>query len=255
VGRKTSSLKLACLNIEKFAHVDQIIPALRDGNFDVICLQEVPEDLLSILASRLSASMVFFEPMARIPKTLKNENSAKQSGNDKFISGLALIVRRGRVSSNQSLCYRRNSQGIPVYKEKSCRSNYFVQSVVVKKDGREYRIGHTHFTWSANGIPTPEQGRDIQEMLRLCRKFPDLVLCGDFNMPRGGMLWSLMSDVYKDNIPPEELSTLDEVLHRAEPLQLVVDGLFTTPHYEVSRIELFGGISDHKLISAVIVRK
>ena len=71
------------------------------------------------------------------------------------------------------------------------------------------------------------------------------MLCGDFNAPRGGEIFGLLAQKYKDNVPQKYTTSIDGILHRAGPLPFMVDGLFSTPGYTVSHVEMVCGISDH----------
>jgi hypothetical protein len=58
--------------------------------------------------------------------------------------------------------------------------------------------------------------------------------------------------MYKDNVPKEVDSTIDPVLHRAKDIRYMVDGVFSTPAYKVSEVEVREGVSDHKAILAQV---
>ena len=45
------------------------------------------------------------------------------------------------------------------------------------------------------------------------------------------------------------------MLHRAGPLQLVVDGMFSTDDYSVSEVALHQGVSDHCAITALVSKR
>jgi endonuclease/exonuclease/phosphatase family metal-dependent hydrolase len=93
----------------------------------------------------------------------------------------------------------------------------------------------------------------MKNLLALLAKTPELILCGDFNAPRGGEIFKMLADKYKDNIPPEYDSSLDTELHRIGKIKkLMVDGLFTTSAYIVSDVKLSEGVSDHKAVTAII---
>jgi endonuclease/exonuclease/phosphatase family metal-dependent hydrolase len=81
---------------------------------------------------------------------------------------------------------------------------------------------------------------------------PDMVLCGDFNAPRGKAVWGMLAKEFMDNIPSDETTTLDLVLHRAAPLHYVVDGMFTKGRFSARDVSVISGASDHKLITALI---
>jgi hypothetical protein len=86
----------------------------------------------------------------------------------------------------------------------------------------------------------------------------EFVLGGDFNAPRGGEMFSVLSSAYTDNIPLQYKTSLDLTLHRAareRGPQLgdkMVDGLFSTPAYSVSDVRLVDGVSDHMAVVATI---
>ncbi len=78
------------------------------------------------------------------------------------------------------------------------------------------------------------------------------MLCGDFNAPRGGPVFDKLADHLADNIPPAATTTIDPNLHRSGALELVVDGLFTSPHFTASDVALHPGLSDHQGVTATI---
>ncbi len=80
------------------------------------------------------------------------------------------------------------------------------------------------------------------------------VLCGDFNAPRGGEIFSELAARYRDNIPAQYTTSIDASLHRAGDLQLMVDGIFTTPEYQASSVLLHSGVSDHYAVTADITK-
>jgi endonuclease/exonuclease/phosphatase family metal-dependent hydrolase len=82
---------------------------------------------------------------------------------------------------------------------------------------------------------------------------PDFILTGDFNAPRGRATWDTLAAKYKDNIPARYTSSIDPS-HRAGESPYVVDGIFTTPEYEARNVELHEGISDHKAVTATVVK-
>ncbi|MDQ5951411.1 MAG: hypothetical protein QG639_692, partial [Patescibacteria group bacterium] len=124
----------------------------------------------------------------------------------------------------------------------------------VSEGGEEYRIATTHFTWSPAGNTTDAQREDFARLKAILLQYKDLVLCGDFNAPRGREMFSSFESLYKDNVPKEVTTTIDKDLHYAgdKNLQLVVDSIFTTPHYQVSEVKMLSGVSDHLGIFGVL---
>lgn len=89
-------------------------------------------------------------------------------------------------------------------------------------------------------------------LLKFLSEIPEFILCGDFNAPRGGIIFDTIASKYKDNIPSEINTTIDKNLHKAGDLKLVVDGLFTTPSYQITSIKIIDSLSDHCAILANI---
>jgi hypothetical protein len=80
-------------------------------------------------------------------------------------------------------------------------------------------------------------------------------MCGDFNAPRGRLIFDRIATKYKDNIPPYVTTTIDKNIHHAGDLQLVVDGLFSTSKYEVRSVQVLDGLSDHcAIIGEVFIK-
>ena len=79
-----------------------------------------------------------------------------------------------------------------------------------------------------------------------------VVLTGDFNAPRGGPIFAAVADVLTDCVPPDIMTSIDPLLHRAGALELMVDGLFSSRDYRVSEVRMHSGLSDHQGLSARI---
>jgi endonuclease/exonuclease/phosphatase family metal-dependent hydrolase len=79
-----------------------------------------------------------------------------------------------------------------------------------------------------------------------------IILCGDFNAPRGREIFSRLAKRWHDNVPLHYVTSIDPKLHRAGPLQLMVDGVFSTTDYRVRNVVLHQGVSDHCAITADI---
>ncbi len=78
------------------------------------------------------------------------------------------------------------------------------------------------------------------------------MLVGDLNTSRSGKIFGLLAEKYKDNISSEYKTCLDQKLHQAVPLLLMVDGLFSSEGCSVNEIKLQDGVSDHCVICATI---
>ncbi len=125
----------------------------------------------------------------------------------------------------------------------------------VEKDGEQFRISTTHFTWTPDGEANDFQRGDCAKMLGLLEKAGDIVFCGDLNAPRGGEIFKKLSEHFTDNVPPQYNSSLDKELHRVKNLEHMVDCMFSTDGYVVSDVKMLSGLSDHCALTATIAKK
>ncbi len=239
------SLKLISVNIEGQLHLDRVIPFLKSENADVVCLQEVYEPDFAMIAQSLGMKGMF-APMTLI------QHDKKTGPNIPW--GIGLLSRLPITDVNERYYY--GSRGTLQVCVDNIKTIYKVLLAgVLEKDGVSYTVGTTHFTWTPDGQADEHQRRDMPALLAVLKKFPEIVFCGDFNAPRGREMFTILASRYKDNIPPEYNTSIDPKLHRDGPLQLVVDGLFSTPQYLASNVRLVTGVSDHCAIVADIYRQ
>lgn len=242
------ALKLVSLNVERHKHLDLVERFFSRLRPDVICLQEVFQHDLERLSEAADAAFCTFEPMGRLPQE-------PPPG----IMGIA-ILSRAPLRNTQAHYYA----GAPRVLKDAIIGNSqtfnnlskIVLQADIDKDGTVFRVATTHFTWTPDGNPDKFQRVHIVKLLAFLEEIGDFVLCGDFNAPRGGEIFGVLASKYKDNIPPQYKTSLDISLHRegkTKPEELVdkmVDGLFSTPAYIVSDVELISGVSDHCAIVA-----
>lgn len=242
-------LKLVSLNIEGHNHLDRIIPFLRFEAPDVVCLQEVIEPDYERIRDIVGPNGGF-APFVLMPLGGSYVEDAK-----KFPWGIALFSRVHPVEM-QTITYAENSKTLQEYDPVTKDQSRFNRSLLVANincDGQRFTVATTHFTWTPDGNPDELQRRDTEAMLQALSTLPDFVLCGDFNAPRGGEIFSAISARYTDNIPTQYTSSLDPELHRTKgSIERMVDGLFTTPHYAVKDVSLRRGVSDHCAVVATI---
>ena len=240
----SASLKLVCLNIEKDRHLDRIAPFLSEQMPDVFCAQEVYESSIPAIAEALSGSEYVYVPMTGRPK-----ESPPQMQGVAIFSRLPVKARDVRYyvgapgqvpdsDDNDPLTYNANNRPLVI-----CD---------IEQDGNVFRICTTHFTWTPDGQPTDEQRKDTKALLALLDDAGELVLAGDFNVPRGGELFGMLAARYKDNVPSHYTTSIDGDLHKRGQLNRMVDGIFSTPNYVVSGVEMISGVSDHKALIATI---
>ncbi|OJW51182.1 MAG: hypothetical protein BGO67_12740 [Alphaproteobacteria bacterium 41-28] len=242
---KTSFLKIVCLNIEFDRHLDRVIPFLKTQQADVILLQEVfVKDIPSLETALQMKSVSAIMNLRQLHGVLEHVAIATFSALPILNSDSAYY--RGD-KDHLLLAYEGDTP--EVVAEKSARA-ILVTEVI--KDGQLYRLVNTHFTWSPKGLPTEEQYQNLETLYQLLSPLPDFILCGDFNAPRWTAIFDALASRYKDNIPAEVTTTIDKNLHKAGDLQFVVDGLFSTPNYQVESVNLFDNLSDHWAITAKI---
>ncbi|MEK7132630.1 MAG: endonuclease/exonuclease/phosphatase family protein [Patescibacteria group bacterium] len=228
-------------------HLDIVIPFLIREAPDVVCIQELLEDDISKFENALGG-LAHFAPRQKFitPNGLQ-------------VIGIALLSRLPAVEIYQKY-YVGGENHIVAYDTTSEKTRHETESCAVlfgtfEKDGTEFKIGTTHFTWCPDGMATDFQREDMRKLLDILQSFGELILTGDFNAPRGGEIFSMLADKYKDNIPEQYMTSIDGNLHRAGQLNLMVDGLFSTPEYEVSNVQMIRGVSDHCALLAIVSKK
>lgn len=240
------SVSLVTLNIEGNRHLDRFIPVLRELQPSVVCLQELYEVDCERIAHELGMTFVKYVPTVRVEKP---SNYANMVPRGKWGIGLMTSLK---VTNTETFTYGPFSD-LKVFQE----PNDPVPSLIVVElhDGEKtYTIATTHFTWSPGGQTTDRQLEDFERLKPILANYPELVLCGDFNAPRGREMFSLFETLFKDNVPKDVTTTIDNTLHYAgdKNLQLVVDSIFSTTGYQVSNVQVLSGVSDHMGIYASI---
>lgn len=245
-------VKLITLNVEGHAHLDRVLPFLEREQADVVCLQEVFWQDVSLFEA-VAGPLVGYVSLATVNEP--NPHMPELLGE----LGLALLSRLPVVDQGSQL-YVKHGDTVPTFffehnanaLDRALLWATVKHSPVEGQAGELFTIATTHFTWSPQGQPTSEQHRDLDELLKLTAQFPDLVFCGDFNAPRGGEVYKRLSTHFQDGIPTEILTTLDPQLHQAGPLPYVVDYVWHTPQYALGEVRTVSGVSDHQAVVAEI---
>jgi endonuclease/exonuclease/phosphatase family metal-dependent hydrolase len=237
-------ISLACLNIEMSKHLGAVGKFLSQRLPEVVCLQELFEQDVQHISSALGGAPHVFVPMSR-----RDPN---------VIVGIGIFSWLP-IKRKVDLHYRGSLDLLPRFDStnaltKSKTQNQLLLVCEFEKEGALFHVGTTHFTWTPNGRADDIQRHDLKILLDQIDTLDELVLCGDFNFPRGGELFTIISNRLKDNIPTHYITSIDPKLHRAGALQLMVDGLFSSGGYVVTDVELHSGVSDHCAITAEISR-
>ena len=237
-------LKLVSLNIEKDRHLDRITPFLSEQMPDVFCAQEVYESSIPVIAKALSGTAYVYVPMTGRPKE-----------NPPHMQGVAIFSRLP-IKAQSVRYYVGRPDTVPDSDDNDPltynASNRMVVLCDIEKEGQLFRVGTTHFTWTPDGEPTDGQRSDMRALIALFDDAEELILTGDFNVSRGGELFGALAQRYKDNVPPHYTTSIDGNLHRKGQLNRMVDGIFSTPSYIVSDVEMISGVSDHCALVAKI---
>lgn len=243
------SLKLLSLNIEGDKHFDRFIPFIVEQKPSIVCLQEVFAQDIPFLEKQLNMKSLYAPMVCYLKKNMYDISPRGAWGIATFTN---LPVEQHAIRYYKGL-----KTEIPVFQDGQPNSaNRVLIMTQVKKDEQLFRVVTTHFTWTAHGLESDEQRQNFQVFKEVIQEYPDLLLCGDFNVVRGrGGIFDELSYLYKDNIPQNVTSTLDHNLHYAGKLDVVVDGLFSSSHYQVLNVQVVEGLSDHRAIVASITLK
>ncbi|HOZ03514.1 MAG TPA: hypothetical protein PKX78_03405 [Candidatus Woesebacteria bacterium] len=240
-------MKLLSLNIEGDKHLEtKIFPLLRSEKFDALCLQEVfTQDIPKILEVSQLTEYVFV-PQARITRPNPHQPPRGEWGIALFGEQLSEVRRDYYVG---------NAETLPEFylNDEPNSMNRVLLSALVNIHGQTFRLATTHFTWSGKGAVTELQRANFELLKKYLAEFNEVILCGDFNTPRGGEIYDQLAKMYTDNIPQDVQTTIDKNLHKSgEDIHLVVDGLFTSPGYYVKSCRVLSGLSDHMAVIAEI---
>lgn len=169
--------------------------------------------------------------------------------------GIAILSRL-KIKKGEALYYNGAPDMLVNFMpEKTTQSSVCRAILVANLEFKDdiFFVSTTHFTWSEKGLPSYQQLQNLESLLKNLKSYPEIILCGDFNAPRGGVIFNKLSSLYKDNIPDFYTTSIDKNLHYAGEVNLMVDGLFSTKKYKVSDVKLISGVSDHLAITANVI--
>lgn len=238
-------ISLVSLNIEGRKHLERITPFLNSVQPDVVCLQELCKQDVEYF-ERVLNTKGYFAPMHYTAEW-----------NDE--QGLGIFT--AFPFKAEAIWYAGQKGGIPVsaglssLEQRYCTMQFKLVIAHIEKNGKKFTIGNTHLPVTENAEVTEYQREALAGMFTALENYNEIVFCGDFNAPRGREIFSEIAAKYKDNVPSGYTTSLDGSIHRAGPLPYMVDGLFSTPGYEVANVRMLCGVSDHCAIIANISRK
>lgn len=236
-----ATIKICTVNIEGNKHLADVEAFLQAEKPDVICLQEVFAADIPRLQEKTGCT-VHFTPMVTVLK--ENKYNIPAAG----LWGVAILTPH-KHSLVQSSFYRGEEGTVPEFTEPNS-PNRVVLTTTIHKDGANFRVATTHFTWSGGGLATEEQRQDARRFRAIVDQFEDVIFCGDFNAPRGGEIHKMIGTGFADAVPSEVTTTIDPTRHYAGALELVVDGIFYSDEYALHDCRVHAGVSDHQAIVA-----
>lgn len=240
------AIKLFSLNIEGDKHFERWVPVVLREQPDVLCLQEVFADDMDYISQTVGMTG-YFVPLLSV--TEKNRYNIPVRG----LWGMGFFTQLQHSAPETH--YYVGGQQMNVFHEPSDSARALVVSSVTAPTGEQFRIATTHFTWTHNGEASEAQRTDCAALLEIVESYGDIVLCGDFNAPRGKETFSRLASVLQDALPQDVTTTLDPDLHyKKGEVRLAVDTIFYSKEYQVNEVQVLTGISDHYGLVAAISR-
>lgn len=247
-------MKLISLNIEGAKHWNLVDPFLKSERADVICLQEVfkkdAERAAETLGMQTSFAPMFLRPYGE-PAVLEQEGIAILSRSPMR----DVAIRNYHVPAKDIVLIDETDGGAHI----NTTVRRSLLSTTIENDEGAFTIATTHFTWTPDGMPRDYQYGAAENLLKALEAFPDVALCGDFNVPRGvNDIYERFAAKYSDVIPPDYASSLDLTLRRPRTnpetarrlAGYMVDYLFLSAAYRAVGVRLAPGVSDHYAIVA-----
>jgi endonuclease/exonuclease/phosphatase family metal-dependent hydrolase len=233
-------MRLLTLNCEGIKHLDDWVPVVANLNVDVLCVQELFASSIPLLESRLGLRGTYV-PTVVVDAPNRYLPDLEGEWGIGIFSRYPLqniqIHQYGGPAKMQSFQVPNDDQR-------------FFLSAEIEIDGTTFVVGTLHFTWSAEGEISQLQQADFHVLESQLATYSDLILCGDFNAPRGREMYAQFAARYNDLLPSQYTTTIDGDRHYAGPLELVVDTVFATHHYAARECRPISGLSDHKGIFA-----
>lgn len=239
------------LNIECNLHYQRIFRFIEVHQPEIICMQEVLEEDFEFLKKEFGCEGVF-KPVGYVHASYeryKNIHTKRY--------GIAIFSKK--IIASGHFFYWGNEENLRVpfkdfMSERNERRSYPAVWVDIEAtDGEVYRCVTTHFPVTENGESTPHQLEILPPFFEGLDILKDIIICGDFNAPRGNQTFTELALRYRDVVPKEYLTSIDQNLHRVKGIMLMVDGLFVTKKYTASNVRLIDGLSDHMAIWADIM--
>lgn len=249
------SISVLSLNIEGHRHLATVCKLLARLKPDICNLQEVFLVDVPRLATSVGAEWSEFKVMSIVDQPNPHLTPP--------LSEMGLL-QLGRVSrhSTKHYYYAGSNKHTPFFfdNQNPNSMNRVLQVTTLTDTADKWRVAHTHFTWSEQGSYSQEQQTDwalLQKRLQFLKHDDPnrpFILTGDLNSPRNNEnnVYHQLSQNLTSWVPSSVTTTLDHQLHKNGPLNLVVDGFFTSPGLNVTEFKVFSKVSDHTALYAEI---
>ncbi len=241
-------MKVVNINVERNKHLDKVINFLQKEDADVVCFQEMMDVSVQKVSDALKMKSSF-TPFA----ILQGWSDECCVDGNKW--GVAILTKNEHKVLGEKL-YQGDGK-MRIYENGKWKSSNhdlisrFVLLVKAYVDENEYVVGTTHFTYTPDGLPDSFQEKSADNLLDSLREYENMILCGDFNVPRKiNKIYKKIKEEFKDNIPLEYDSSLDPKMHRAKGLKRMVDYVWSRGNHVVSNVGLKTGVSDHCAVVA-----
>ncbi len=244
-------MRLIQLNIEGDAHIEKVQSFLASEHADVLCVQEVFKSDIAALSS--------LPHVAFMPMMLK----AKQDGSIDEL-GVAICSEQAPLRTDVHYYFSPHDE-LRMHDSTSIEAHRasIRYGIIMAEILPGIRIATTHHTWTPHGnTPNEYQKHDTNELVAFLKTQPPMILCGDFNTPRGyNECYDLLTTYLEDCVPAAYTSSMHMPLHRlrSDPIaskeiaQYMVDYIFRTPGApEVRDVSMKCGMSDHCALLAHI---
>jgi len=243
-------MKLVSINIELNKHYSTVLDFIKKEKPDVICLQELLEDDFIRFKKELGIEGVF-KAFSYFKKHPHYDESiwGKKQGVAIFSKNIVDSCSIFYVGREENLLKSRDEY---FSNEENTKNRVLLWTDIEDEKGEIYKFANTHLPVTKEGESSPSQLEAVDSLLSKLNTLGEFVLCGDTNAPRGNKTFSRLAKKYKDNIPLEYKTSIDQNLHRVKGIQFMVDCLFTTPMYKASKVKLVDGISDHMAVVSEI---
>ncbi len=226
------AVKLLHLNIQGKSNLERVGDFIAKELPDVCCLQEVYEENISGIV-RNTGYTVYFSNM--------NIDLALPP------FGLAILSRLPSEEKENFIFAFSDDRYHDAF-------SWNLLGTEVISENRKFHFMTTHLPVNYPGYEmSPFQLSTFEKLKTKLADIGEVIFTGDFNSPRGlTSIFDTLAVMYKDNVPKEVDSTIDPVLHRAKDIRCMIDGVFSTPTYKVSDVDVREGVSDHKAILAQV---